>query len=183
MEMLSTLFRQFGELLTWWVMISPWEQALRVRAGKHVRRLGAGLHFRIPFLDVVMVQSVRLRVVGLSIQTVMTKDRRALTVAGALGFAVDDIEKLYQTLHHAQDTLMTMSAMAIAESAEQVNSGDLTSGQLSRSASAMIDFSAYGLSHGEVRITDFAFVRTYRLISDSRWGQYGQALNVQSTKQ
>lgn len=179
METFTALLRQIGQLLDWWVIVAPWEQALRVRGGRRVRCLPPGVHLKIPFVDTVYVQSVRLRIAALSMQTVMTADRLPLTVAGALGYTVVDIEKLYRTLHHAHDTLTTMAMMALAESVAKKRAEDLTPESIAAAATAAIDFAQYGLGDASVRVTDFAITRTFRLISDARWGAYGDSLNVE----
>lgn len=180
METFTALLKQIGQIFTWWVMVAPWEQALRVRAGRHVKRLTPGVHLRIPFLDTVHVQSVRLRLATMSMQTVMTRDRRALTVAGALGYAVGNIEQLYQTLHHAEDTLTNLSMTAVAECAALEDADALTPEKLARLSTEALAFTTkYGLVDVSIRITDFAFLRTYRLVSDTRWGTHGDTLNVE----
>jgi Membrane protease subunits, stomatin/prohibitin homologs len=179
METFTALLKQIGQIFTWWVMVAPWEQALRVRAGRHVRRLEPGVHLRIPFLDTVHVQSVRLRLATFSMQTVMTRDRKALTVAGALGYAVGNIEQLYQALHHAEDTLTSLAMTAIAECAAHADADALTPATLSTAATQALGFADYGLVDVSVRVTDFAFLRTYRLVSDTRWGTHGSSLNVE----
>jgi len=180
-ETFTALLKQIGQIFTWWVMVAPWEQALRVRAGRHVRRLQPGVHLRIPFLDTVHVQSVRMRLATMSMQTVMTRDRQALTVAGALGYAVGDIEQLYQTLHHAEDTLTNLSMTAVAECAAIADAADLTPEKLAHFATQAVagKFTTFGLVDVAIRITDFAFLRTYRLVSDTRWGTHGGSLNVE----
>lgn len=181
METFTLFLRQISQVFRWWVMVAPWEQALRVRAGRHIRRLPPGVHLRIPFLDTVHVQSVRLRLATMSMQTVMTRDQRALTVAGALGYAVGDIELLYQHLHHAEDTLTNLSMTAVAECAAAERGDDLTTDKLAQLATSAIaaTFAKYGLVEVSIRITDFAFLRTYRLVSDTRWGTHGGSLNVE----
>lgn len=181
METFTLLLKQIGQIFTWWVMVAPWEQALRVRAGRHVRRLRPGCHLRIPFLDTVHLQSVRMRLATMSMQTVMTSDRHALTVAGALGYAVGNIELLYQTLHHAEDTLTNLSMTAIAECAAHERAADLTPEILAQLATARIAsaFTMNGVVDATIRISDFAFIRTYRLVSDTRWGTHGEALSVE----
>jgi hypothetical protein len=182
METFTALLKQISQIFTWWVSVSPWEQALRVRLGKHVCRLEPGPHLRIPFVDVVFVQSVRLRVASMGMQTVMTKDRKALSVGAAVGYAIENIEQLYQTLHHAQDTITNLAELAIAEAVANRNADELTPKLLSEAATASIGLRDFGLSSVSVRVTDFAFVRTYRLISDTRWGNHGDSLNVQGAQ-
>jgi hypothetical protein len=179
MEVFTALLKQIGQIFTWWVMVAPWEQALRVRAGRHVRRLPPGAHLRIPFLDTVHVQSVRMRLNTLSMQTVMTRDRQALTVAGAIGYAVGNIEQLYATLHHAEDTITNLAMTAVAECAATRRAEELTPELLAQLATQALSLTAYGLVDVSIRVTDFAFIRTYRLVSDTRWGTHGDSLNVE----
>jgi regulator of protease activity HflC (stomatin/prohibitin superfamily) len=179
METLAALLRQLGQLFTWWVTVAPWERGLRVRAGRHVKRLAPGLHLKLPFLDATYVQSVRLRIAHQPMQTVMTQDRKALMVAAAVGYAVADVALLYQTLHHAQDTISNLAMMAIAEAAAAFRAEELTPDALSRAATARLKFDKHGLEEVTVRVTDFALVRTYRLVTDQRWGGSGDQLNVE----
>lgn len=179
METFAALLRQIGQVFTWWVCVAPWEQCLRVRAGKRVEILRTGIHLRLPFVDVVFVQSVRLRIATLPTQTVTTKDRKPLTVGGTIGYSVKDIRLLHETLHHPEGTLTNLAAQAIAASAAELDVDDLTPGTLAFVATAKIKFEQYGISDATIRISDFAFVRSYRLIMDQRWS-VADALNVEA---
>lgn len=175
-----TIIQNFTQLFKWWVVISPWEQAVRVRLGKQIKVLDAGVHLRIPFADIVYLQSTRLRLTLLPTQTLITKDGKALTVAGNVGYTIDNILKLYMSLHHAQDTLVAMAQQAIASSVCRSSSDVLSPDALGKAASESLNFESYGLGEAQVNITDFAFVRTYRLISDQRWGGAGDYLTTNS---
>src|SRR3954469_20788485 len=91
-----------------WVIVQPWEQALRVRCGKNIRLMNGGVYFRIPYFDSFYVQSIRLRVIDLTIQTVTTSDLHTVTLSGSIGYQIDDIRKLYTTLYHPELTLSTI---------------------------------------------------------------------------
>jgi regulator of protease activity HflC (stomatin/prohibitin superfamily) len=178
MESFVALLKNASPIFQWWVIIAPWEFALRVRLGKHVAKLGPGVHLRIPFVDAVYKQSVRLRVSVLPMKTTMSKDRKPLTIAGTLGYSIADIEKLYQTLHHAEDTLVNVARNVLSDIATATDSEQLRPELLAKVATDRISFERYGLKGVEVRVTDFAFVRTYRFISDSQWGMWGGKLDV-----
>lgn len=176
---MSSLFealKQAATIFKWWVIVSPWEQALRVRAGKHVSLLTAGVHFLIPFVDSVYAQSVRRRVATLQMQTITCADGRTLTVGASLGYSIQDIRLLYDTLHHAQDTVMNIASQAIAKVVTET--AGIAPDRLGADASKLLHFEQYGLGDVELRITDFAAVRTYRLISDQRWGNFADALET-----
>ena len=59
--MIRELFAQLSNVLTWVVVVAPWEQALRIRWGKTATLLKGGVYLRIPFIDRIYRQSVRKR--------------------------------------------------------------------------------------------------------------------------
>lgn len=168
-ELIAALGRLAGKFSIL-VAVAPWEQGLRVRGGRHVAVLIAGLHWRVPFLDVVHVQSVRRRTSQVCTQTVVTKDGFTVMVGATLGYAVADIARLYDRLHHAEDTLSNTVAVAIARRVSGVSRADLGVGDLGQQVTAdvLAELEGVGLNQIEVRITDFAPMRAFRLVQDTR---------------
>ncbi len=159
--------RQFFRALQVWVTIAPWEQGLRVRLGRRVKLLHAGIHLKLPIIDVLYIQTVRIRISSLGRQTATTQDGKAVTLSGAVGYAIEDIEKLYRSLHHAEDTIQSLARARIAQFIA-VHSADECRSYMEQQISADLghELSAYGLSEVRVYVTEFAIVRTYRLIGD-----------------
>jgi regulator of protease activity HflC (stomatin/prohibitin superfamily) len=174
------LLRSATEIFRWWVTIAPWESAVRVRLGNRVAVLGPGVHLRIPYVDDVFQQSVRMRIATVPTQTVTTWDNRTLTLGATIGFQIVDVLRLYQTLHHPEGTIVNMVLEAIAGEVARTPASELQPASLAHRAASELDLERFGLGAVTVRITDFAFVRTYRLIQDQRWGNYGDgdALNI-----
>lgn len=169
--MLNTIwnfFERFVNLFKWWVIVNPWEQAIRVRLGKHVRLLNAGPHWKLP-IDKVFVQSTRLRILSMPIQTLTTRDNKTLTLSVTVGYCIDNIEKLYRELHHADDTLTNLTQGIIANYVGTHTAAECEPQRLKDAATGALAFERYGLGSAQVYITDFAFVRTYRLIQDQRY--------------
>ena len=166
-------------------MLAPWEQGLRIRLGKNVVRLQPGFNWVIPGIDRVSVQTTRLRVCTLQVQnTLSTRDKRTLVLAANVGYAIADILRLYDTLHHAEDTIKAIVAEAIAEAVRSLDSP--TPEQVSSYAvQKLARLQDFGLADISVTLTDFAFVRVYRLIADQKWGGGGDALttNIQPNSQ
>jgi len=179
MQSLIELFSRFFRSFRCWVTVAPWEQALRVRLGKNVRLLAPGLHLKIPFVDAVHVQSVRMRVSPAGKQTLtMTDGRTTVTIASALGYSVSSIERLYREMHHAEDTLQNLARGAIAEYVATHAPEDCTPAQIEEHATDALDLDRYGIGQAQIHITEFAIVRTYRLIGDQTYGIYGDSLNT-----
>ena len=150
------LLHQFGKLFLWFFVVAPWEQALRVRAGKYVRLLRAGIHLRLPFVDRVYLQSVRRRITMIPSQTLTTKCRKAITISGALGYEIVNLQKLYDTLHDAEDTIChevmgLIAGFVIARRIEDCSAADL---QAHVKSSLHLD--QYGLGKQEFFLTCFA---------------------------
>ena len=174
MEAISQLLIWIKGLFTWWVVIVPWEQGVRVLLGKRRRLLKPGVAFRLPIVHLIFKQSVRLRSSDLQLQTLTTSDGDTVAIAGAILYRITDVLKLYDTLHLAQETIVDMAAGAIAEAvhslprSEPDNGPACTPAAVVASVKAQLSFAEYGVELVDVYLTDFAFVRTYRLIKDDK---------------
>lgn len=180
---LDYLSRLLGGI-AFWVVVLPWQQALRVRAGRHVRLLGPGVYLKLPVLDAVKIESVRRRTSTAPIQTLSTADGATVVVAAVIGYAIGDLEKLYRSLHHAEDTIIQTAQGAIAAEVFSLQRSEAEPARLCELVKARLGvaFAPYGLVDVTLQITDFAFVRTFRLIQDQRWGGHGIGLDTQDVK-
>lgn len=169
-DAISRFFRQF----VFWYVVEPWEQALRVRAGKYVKRIYSGFHLRIPYLDSIHVDSSRYRTSLCSPQTLTTADGKILVCTVATGHVLGDIYKLYHTLYSAHDTIKQIVSSFVADEVTRTTSDKLHPGELSDKLTARLskEFEKYGLEGVTVRIQDFAYIKAFRLIQDQRF-EYG----------
>jgi len=172
------LSRLFGSL-RFWIVILPWQQGLRVRAGRYVRLLRAGVYLKLPVLDVVQVESVRRRTSMCPTQTLTTSDGVTVTLGGVVGYAIGDLEQLYRTLHHAEDTIAQTAQGVIAGEVIRLSRSEIEPLVLNERVNARMQeaLCPYGLVDVSLQITDFAFVRAIRLIQDKRWS-HGRALDT-----
>jgi regulator of protease activity HflC (stomatin/prohibitin superfamily) len=161
---LSQIFGLFKSFQCW-IVIAPWEAALRVRFGKHATVLGPGPHLRIPFVDRIFVQSVRLRTISDSGQTMSTRDGKQLTLAVAVSYAIGDIRQLYMTVSNPESTLLNQIQGVIAEVIANEDSERLTPRLIEERATAKMPSSDWGLVQVRVMVTTFAYVKTYRLMN------------------
>lgn len=164
-HMLSTIFKNLFQTFSWLVTIAPWEQGLRVRFGKHITLLNAGVFIRIPFADKVYKQSIRRRLGLIKPQTLTTKDRHAVTCSGAVGYSVGDLRVLFDTLEAPNDTIENEVCALVSAFIGDRDLNDITSTNLSAYVMKHMDLSKYGLTGQEFYITSFAVVKTYRFIT------------------
>lgn len=153
-------------LFKWFFIVEPWDRAIRTRLGKNVRVYQPGIHFCIPYLDKVYVQNRRRRISPLDEQTLSTIDRKVVTVCGTIGYQIDDIMKLYRTLHQAEATVKMHAMQYVTEYIIERNLDEVTPQGLSAYVRAKMNLEQFGLKDPEFFLTTFAVVKTYRFITE-----------------
>ena len=164
MGWISRVFDILSRPLIWWVVCAPWESGVRVRLGKTAIPLAPGVHLRIPFLDRIFVQSVRLRMISDTGQTVMTADGKVVTIAVSIQYAIADIRRLYLSVSCPEATLLQRAQGLIARLVAVTPSTDLSSAMIEEKVSAQLPAAEWGLDQVRLWVTSYAFVKTYRLL-------------------
>ena len=160
-----------------WIIIQPWEAGLRVRMGKHIKKLKGGMYFKIPYLDSVYVQEIRLRVLSMPIQTLTSKDGKSITMAASMGYIINNIEKVYQTLYHPELTLVNMAMAEITEYIANTDASLISFVDIQDRIKSKINEQDYGIDIQYYKMNNFAIVRTYRLIQDQSWVHEGLSMD------
>lgn len=178
-EAFSGLIRLVQSLLVWWVVVAPWESGVRSRCGRPARSLKPGVHLRIPGFDRIYVLSIRTRCSPLAMQTITTRDGKTVTVSGYLKYQIEDVSKLYNTLDHAEDTIEAIAMTVLTETVAGLGAEDCTLPRVKEIVETHLDLTPYGISQdAEITFTTFAFVRTFRLITDQQHRGYGDTLDT-----
>ena len=165
MNIVQQIVDFISQLFRWWFIVLPWEQAVRVRCGKTIAVFGAGIHFQIPFLDMVYLQNTRRRLTTIHAQLVSTLDGKTVVVSGTIGYKIDSILRVHQTLHQAADTVRMGAQMLITEFIVGRKLIECTPAALTSYVRERLDLERYGLCDTEFFLTNFATVKTYRMIT------------------
>jgi regulator of protease activity HflC (stomatin/prohibitin superfamily) len=159
-------------------IVLPWERAIRVRLGSRVMIWEPGWHIRLPFIDDIQVLNTRLRIADAGGQTLTTADGHTLTLSVTIGFAIIDPELAMLRLHHPESACGCLAASVVAELVSETD----------RAALRPVDIEAHvlkklqeesGYEFEFVRVTDFAFARTFRLLNDNG---YQRGLPIEERK-
>lgn len=176
MNQVQQFFEYLFKSLKIWVIVQPWEAGIRVRNGKHIKKLTKGIFFKLPYFDSVYVQEVRLRVREMPMQTLTSKDGKTLTINSSMGYSIHDIEKLYNTLYRPEMTLQSIAMSGIAEVVSETNIDDISPKLLEKKVIGKLKADDYGLTYEFFKVSNFAIVQTYRLIQDQSWISEGFAM-------
>lgn len=160
-----------------WVIIQPWETAIRVRFGNKMVILNNGFHFRLPYFDSIYKQENRLRIASMPIQTVTTKDFKTITIDSAIGYSVSNIKLLYETLYHPEITITNIVMAKISKEIYSREIDNISILELEETILESLKKLDYGLTFESFNIKTFAVVKTYRLINDKTWISEGLDVN------
>jgi hypothetical protein len=179
MQTFAELLRSFGQLFIWFVIVLPWDQCVRIRLGKHTTLLGPGIHLKIPYADQVFGQCCRRRIKIIPSQTVTTKDGIVITLSGAVGFSVEDVAKLYNTLIHVDDTIEAEVCGLVSEYVASNPYDNCQPPAIEQFVREKLRLADYGLGGQEFYLTNFAKTRTLRLITGEikQW-QSGNGISI-----
>lgn len=177
---LTTIIQGAARPFKWWVTIASWEQGLRVRFGKRSRALPPGIHFRIPFLDRVYVQSTRAKTIVSSNQTMSTADGKVVTMSVSIIYEVSDILRMYEQASSPEDVLIFEALKVAAHEVSSRRVADLSPLQIGEAISARLQSVDLGLSNVSSALTGFCVSRCYRIIDGSGWQPQGRDLDKAS---
>lgn len=163
-----------------WVIVQPWEAGLRTRTGKYTKYLEPGCHFKIPYFDNVYVQEKRMRVADVPMQTCTTKDLQTITIKSALGYSIRDIKRLYDTLYHPETSLINIATGEIADLIFGNECKDIRPEEVEKAVLAKLNETDYGIEFNYFKITNFAVVKTFRLLQENSYSWEG--LNMDTKK-
>lgn len=166
MGTIKDIIDYIAKLFTWWVVVMPWEQGIRVTLGKEAKVIQGGIFLKVPLLHTVYVQEKRLRIIQPAIQTLTSIDGKVITVRCSLGYSIVDIKLLYNTISQPDSTIQNL---VLGKISEYICGHNLEECSITSIESYVVDTLNsvnYGLKFENVKITDYAIVKTFRLIQD-----------------
>ena len=160
-----------------WVIVQPWQIALIVRNGNRTKEVSGGIYFKIPYFDSVFIQENRMRIISFPMQTITTKDGASITLSTSLGYTIQSIHVLYKTLYHPESTLQNMAMAFVSDYIYVTNFKDIDLQKLEQLVMEKLKAEDYGLTFTFFKFTNFANVKTFRLIQDTNWVYEGLTLD------
>ena len=179
LESIGTLLRYATEIFQWWVLVMPWERGLRVRCGKWIKELDGGIHFRIPYVDALYVQTTRTRVVDVPLQTIQTKDNKPLSILTVFGYSISDILLVYQTLFHPESTIVNMVMGMVADFVTKHTLEECTPDAVEAYVLDQLDLTEYGFNIEYFKVVGYTVVKTFRLIQDNHYTSMPNNMDIE----
>lgn len=163
-------------LLELWKDVLPFEviphynRGVRLRLGKQYGlELGAGFHWKIPFVDQIMTHMVKVKTLSLSEQTITTKDNRSIVVRAVIKYEVSDVVTLMLEVNDAIDAIADMTKGVIRRTLMDMNWEECNNTSVDNSIAikARVEAKKWGIYIVEVTLTDLGEMRSIRLLNST----------------
>ena len=73
-----------------WIVVPPWDIGVRVRLGKTAVSLAPGAHWRIPFVDELVLVNTRLRITSCPSVTINAGEGKSRVLSACVGYCIED---------------------------------------------------------------------------------------------
>lgn len=144
-----------------------WERGVRVRFGRFVKLLDPGVHFRLPFFDVITMYNTRLRVLHTEPQTITIAGGHVLTVSATIGFRITDPLAAALRHHSPEYAIRSVAQGLIADVVAGGDRAQLTPASVAAAVLLKLQACGAGYEYDICTISDFGYLRTYRLIQSN----------------
>jgi len=106
-------------------IVRQWEMAAILRFGKIIDTVEPGLHFRVPFIDVVRRVDMRTQTVDLKGQSAITKDNISVGIDAVVFMTIESPERIITQIVNYRDAVSKYAQTAIRNIIGQYNLDDL----------------------------------------------------------
>lgn len=173
MNQLFEWLARFAADLKFFVVVQPWERAVRVRFGKRLTVLSPGWNLRIPIVDQCHIMNSKLRVADTGALTLTTMGGKVLTVSMTIGFCIDDPVAALLQFQHPENSFAAVASSELASAVSSMDEPKVHVLEQTVSA-ALIGIAPYKISF--VRIRDFAYVKAFRILQEQSYRGAGLQL-------
>jgi len=166
MSWITELFRSLSSAVRPWVIVAPWEQAVRVRLGRRVDLLGPGVHFRAPIADRAVTLCTRERRVQEHNQTMQTADGSVFTMTIAVTYSIGNAKQMLESIAQPEATIMIRAQSCVAKVVSEMPGDGVCPSAIEKGAADGFaeGVKDWGLAGASIQVLGFAKVRTYRLL-------------------
>jgi regulator of protease activity HflC (stomatin/prohibitin superfamily) len=105
-------------------IVDEGEEALVQRLGQYQRTLKPGLNFVVPFMDTVLVESMREQTLDIEPQDVVTLDKASMKVDTIVYWRINDLYSAYYRVEDLEDALKNLVLSALRSEIGQLNLDD-----------------------------------------------------------
>lgn len=166
-DRLLAIIESLWEHLIPFLIVHVYQNAGIFRFGKYHRTLEAGFHWRWPFIEAVVTESICLTTLALEPQTITTKDDKTVVISGIVRYRITNVEPFICEIGNQHDLLRDTSMGAALKQVRQIDLRTLLDKPPENAIASDIrrQVKPYGMEIEAFTFTDIGQIRTLRLIT------------------
>ena len=151
------------------VVVDEYQKAVILRMGKFKEVLEPGWHWKIPFADNPILQHTIVTTMGTSAQSLVTQDRREVTVESIVKYNIEDIKKYCLEIFDATDAIQDITQAVIKQNIMQKTLEDCYNPELDNIITKKVrsEVRKYGINIHQVTLTTLGQIKSFRLIGEN----------------
>lgn len=174
---LIEFIRSFWDNLLPFHIVNAYEHGVILRFGRYHKDVEAGLVWKIPFFDNVMLCRNTITTINLNSQALTTKDGQAVTTDAIVKYKIINPQKFLLDVHEVEDAISDITQAKIKEIVTATNWEDLhldvhdgskDGGKTDDKIKALVykEILKFGIKVDYVTLTSLVKTRVYRLIQN-----------------
>lgn len=96
---------EFASDVAPWFIVRQWQGSLVLRFGLYIRERGPGIHWKIPFVEQPLIQSVVITTKSLPAQSFPLADGTIITVQSNVKYKVKDLKTFVVDIYDSDDVM------------------------------------------------------------------------------
>lgn len=166
-KLLDFLLHFLTEVLPF-IVVRQYDQGLRLRFGINRGVLQAGFHWKLPFIDEVLIQLVKTTTMPLPEQTITTRDNQSIVVKAVIKYEVSDVAVLLMEVYDAKDAVSDMTRGIIRDAFISKDWSECNDPEVGKQITmkARVEADKWGIKINKVTLTDLGLMRSIRLIGN-----------------
>lgn len=157
------------------IFILQYETGVQFRGGKYLKVLTPGIHFKIPFVDDIHIESTAEDKITIDEVNINTLDNKTISIGGVLELKVIDAYKAFINAHNWRENIVDISRGIISDYLEDCTWEDIklkkTKNAIFRSIKSKAE--EMGIDLLSFTFTDKANSRVYKIVThkpkESTW--------------
>lgn len=170
---LLDLIVQFANFFIPWTVLDAFEGGVILRWGKYHRTIGPGFHWCLPFnIDHVFTDTVVLRTKPIGLQSLLTKDARAITLTAIVTSSIEDVRKALLDVESVDQAMLDACAGAIGTLVTKSTWDEIVHEDFQNEMAKACRRGAkrYGIAIDRVQLMELTPARAIRLLQDDKAG-------------
>jgi regulator of protease activity HflC (stomatin/prohibitin superfamily) len=175
-RIIDKLFEIWSTLIPFEI-IEYYDRGVKLRLGKPTMKAGKikilepGLHWKIPFVDVILSHRVVAKTMDLTEQSITTKDSKSVVVRSVLKYEVDDVATILLEVDSAEEAVKDMCQGILMDAMSERTWEECQGPELTKQVKEKIKVEAkkWGIRIKAFTLTDLSIMRSIRLLNSTRY--------------